>query len=57
MVKHIRKVVDDASKTLNFLSLAPTETTAQAYQAIVRPKHEHAVSVWEPNHAKWTDKN
>ena len=54
---HISYLVGDASRTLNVLRrtlrIPSQNTKALAFKALVRPKLEYALSVWDPHHAKW----
>lgn len=52
--QHINNITSKATKTLGFLrrnlSLAPKETKAAAYRALIRPQLEYAAPVWDPYH-------
>ena len=58
--QHINNVTSKATRTLYFLlqnlTLAPKETKAVAYQALVRPQLEYAAPVWNPHHQTEIDR-
>ena len=55
---HIQNTTNKAQKTLNMLKRnlkqASTTVKSQAYKTIVRPQHEYASAIWDPQAAKDT---